>query len=106
MRPGLLSCAKVCRWFLLYMILGCSLAVCSSGTAHAREATFALQSARGRVEIQVGGKGSWKAIGRGVRDASPGDHIRTGPKGSVHIVTDDGARISLGPKTEIVLQDP
>ncbi len=98
--------AKPASRHLVWMGLGFLSLLLLSGTAHARKPTFTMQSARGRVEIQVGGEGSWKAIGRGVREASPGDHIRTGPKGSVYIVTDDGARISLGPKTEIVIQEP
>lgn len=77
-----------------------------SGTAHARKPTFTLQSARGRVEIQISGTNAWTAIGPGVREASAQDHIRTGPDGSLHIVTDDGARIALGPNTEVVLQEP
>ena len=98
--------AKPASRHLVWTGLGFLSLLLLSGTAHARKPTFTMQSARGRVEIQVGGEGSWKAIGRGVREASPGDHIRTGPKGSVYIVTDDGARISLGPKTEIVIQEP
>ncbi len=106
MTTGLLSCAKAPRWALLCMSMGCVLALFASGTAHARKNTFTLQSARGRVEIQTGGKGDWKSVGRGTREASPGDHIRTGPDSSVHIVTDDGTRIALGEKTEVVLREP
>jgi len=77
-----------------------------SGMAYARKPSFALQSAHGQVEIQAGGKGAWKAIRAEVRQASAGDHIRTGRNGSIYIVTDDGARIALGPGTEVVLREP
>lgn len=109
MRTRLLSRASPTRRCLLWMALGFLSLCLLSGTAHARKPrkpTFTLQSARGRVEIQTGGKGAWRAIGRGVREASPGDHIRTGPNSSLHIVTDDGARIALGPETEVVLREP
>jgi len=77
----------------------------SGGSAHARKPAFTVESARGRVQIQTGGKGAWKAIGRGLREASAGDHIRTGRNSSVRIVTDEGARIALGPSTEVVLRE-
>ena len=93
-------------WRLLWMCLGCLVFGWLGGAAHGAQSTFTLQSARGKVEIQPGGKGSWSAIGRGTREASLGDHIRTGDKASVYIVADDGARIALGPKTEVILKEP
>jgi tetratricopeptide (TPR) repeat protein len=74
--------------------------------AHGDTSTFTLQSARGRVEIQAGGKGAWKPVKRGAQSAAVGDRIRTGPDGSVRIVTGDGSRVALGPKTEVVLREP
>ena len=106
MRTRLLTGTTPTRWLLLWMSLGVCFMLSSSGMAHAAKTTFTLQSARGRVEIQAGGKGAWTAVRRGTRDASEGDHIRTGPNSSLHIVTDDGARIALGPNTEVVLREP
>lgn len=74
--------------------------------AQAQESTFRLQSAQGRVEIQVRGEGAWLPVQRGTRVASAGDRIRTGPNGSVYIVRDEGHRIALGPNTEVILREP
>ncbi len=76
-----------------------------TATAFAAKSAFVLQSARGQVEVQASGKGGWKAVGGGARQASAGDHVRTGRNGSVYIITDDGARIALGPGTEVVLEE-
>ncbi|MFB3882799.1 MAG: tetratricopeptide repeat protein [Armatimonadota bacterium] len=67
---------------------------------------FQLQSARGKVYIQVGGKGRLQPASRVGQGASVGDHVKTGPGGSVTIITDDGARLTLGENTEVVLQEP
>ena len=83
MSSRLCSCANPTRWFLFWIAVGLCSVFLLGGAAHARKATFALQSARGRVEIQTGGKGAWKALPRGVREASAGDRIRTGPGSSV-----------------------
>ncbi|NIR03197.1 MAG: hypothetical protein GTN78_23835, partial [Gemmatimonadales bacterium] len=106
MKIGLPACANASRRSLRCIGLACFLPFFLVGTAHAREPTFTLQSVCGRVEIQTRGKGDWKPVGRGVREVSPGDHVRTGPDSSLHIVTDDGTRIALGPETEIVLREP
>ncbi len=106
MRARLLLPPDSNRWLMLLICLGFVSLFFLSSTAQARETTFTLQSARGRVEIQTGGKGAWAAIGRGAREASPGDHVRTGPRSSVHIVAEDGTRIALGANTEIVLREP
>jgi len=106
MRTRLLLSGNPSHWLL------CLIGICfvylsaSTSAAHAAAPTFTLQSIRGRVETQTGGKGAWTAIGRGAHAVSVGDHVRTGSGSSVHIVTDDGERIALGPKTEVVLREP
>jgi Flp pilus assembly protein TadD len=88
-----------------FIVIVCFLLV-SHLSAWAGEGVFKLTSIRGRVEVQSGGKGQWSAIRPGAREAAKGDHIRTGEHGSVYIVTDDGARVALGPKTEVALREP
>jgi tetratricopeptide (TPR) repeat protein len=83
----------------IFLLLG-------SAAASAAKATFTLQSIRGRVEMQRGGKGEWAAVKRGSHEASVGDRVRTGRESSVVIVTGDGGRISLGAETEVVLREP
>lgn len=100
------SCPNLLRWFVLWITFSGLCLVCLQTATAAQRSTFRLQSARGQVEIQVGGRGAWVPLKRGVRVASPGDHIRTGVGGSVYIVSDEGARIALGAKTEVVLREP
>ncbi len=106
MKDRLPSCPNLLRWFALWVTLACLSLLCLQSVSSAQKSTFRLQSARGRVEVQVGGRGPWVPLKRGVRVASPGDHVRTGANGSVCIVSDDGARIALGPKTEVILREP
>ena len=106
MKDRVPSCPNLLRWFVLWATFTCLSLLCLQSVSHAQKSTFRLQSARGRVEVQAGGRGPWVLLKRGTRIASPGDHIRTGPAGSVYIVSDDGARIALGPKTEVVLREP
>jgi tetratricopeptide (TPR) repeat protein len=67
---------------------------------------YSLQSIKGRVERQVGGQGAWKAVTRSGQVASTGDRLRTGPDGSVTIVTSSGQRVSMGPNTTVALKEP
>ncbi len=94
-----------CRAVVLVVVaVSLVLLECMPGLAQA--ATLRLQSAQGRVEIQTGGRGAWAAVKRGSQAASPGDHVRTGPNGSVYIVLAGGQRVALGPNTEVVLREP
>jgi len=87
-------------------MMGCVILLFAGRPAQAAKATFTLQSSRGKVELQAGGKGSWTAMKRGSHDASVGDRVRTGKDSSVVIVTEEGGRVSLGANTEIVLKEP
>ncbi len=103
-RP-LLAASAVSRllpWMALCLLTLLSL----SDSAQAAKPSFLLQSARGRVEMQAGGEGSWRSVSRSRQDASVGDHVRTGRDGSVQIITGDGTRIAMGADTEIVLREP
>lgn len=91
---------------LLRICLGCLAFFVLNNVAFAAQPGFSLQSVQGSVEMQLGGKGDWTRVRQGVREASVGDHIRTGANGSIRIVTDDGSQIVMGPKTEIVLREP
>ena len=106
MKARLTLSASRSGWPVPLAGLACLCLLLLQTAAQAQKATFRLQSARGRVEIQAGGEGPWVALGRGTHVASPGDRIRTGPDGSVHIVRDEGQRIALGPNTEVVLREP
>jgi len=87
-------------------LLGCVILLFAGRPAQAAKVTFTLQSSRGKVELQAGGKGSWTAMKRGSHEASVGDRVRTGKDSSVVIVTEEGGRVSLGADTEIVLKEP
>lgn len=73
--------------------------------ARAKGTSYSLQSARGRVEIRLGNQNAWTPVKRGMQTAAPGDHLRTGRDGAVHIVSDTGVRLALGPNTEVTLRE-
>jgi tetratricopeptide (TPR) repeat protein len=99
--------ARVRRAAYTGALLGLMALVCLTGVAAAAPRTvFRLQSVKGQVEVQAGGKGRWAAVKRGAAAASTGDHVRTGANGSAVIVRDGGQRITLGPRTEVVLREP
>ncbi|MFQ6130620.1 MAG: TonB-dependent receptor domain-containing protein [Armatimonadota bacterium] len=93
-------------WPLCVVTLVCVCLLLAHDTAQAQKTTFRLQSAQGQVQIQARGQGPWTALKRGTRTAAPGDRVRTGANGSVHIVLGDGQRVALGPNTEVVLREP
>jgi hypothetical protein len=57
-------------------------------------------AANGVAELRAAGAANWEPLADG-RRVAPGADVRTGDSSSVALERDDGARIELGPRTEV-----
>jgi tetratricopeptide (TPR) repeat protein len=97
-------CSAVTFGLALWVTAACSLLLPSAASGQA--SLLKLQSAKGRVEIQRQGRGAWAPVKRSGQALAIGDHVRTGPNSSAHIILSGGRRVALGPSTEAALREP